>query len=164
MHERPAHAWTLEELARTARLSRTAFAENFKRVVGETPIAYLTRWRMTLATHKPSEKGPNVGCSGAPYRLRVPKRLLCCFQKVLRHICKEVCGCETVHFITQVRRTLFFTRWPALPQITSVLFWTFGVVPPISLRRRWRVIGGFRSAALRSGRPTMIMVVFKPGD
>ncbi len=45
-------------------------------------------------------EGANVGCSGAPYRIRVPKRLLCCFQKVLRHISKEVCGCETVHFIT----------------------------------------------------------------
>ena len=61
MHERPAHAWTLEELARTAGLSRTAFAQNFKRVVGETPIAYLTRWRMTLATHKLSENGQTLG-------------------------------------------------------------------------------------------------------
>ncbi len=61
MHERPAHAWTLEELARVAGLSRTAFAQNFKRVVGETPIAYLTGWRMTLATHKLSEKGQTLG-------------------------------------------------------------------------------------------------------
>lgn len=61
IHERPAHAWTLEELARTAGLSRTAFAQNFRRVVGETPIAYLTRWRMTLATHKLREKGQTSG-------------------------------------------------------------------------------------------------------
>ncbi len=61
MHERPAHAWTLDELARIAGLSRTAFAQNFKRVVGETPIAYLTRWRMTLATHKLREKGQTLG-------------------------------------------------------------------------------------------------------
>ena len=55
MHERPAHPWTLEELARAAGLSRTTLAEKFRRVVGETPIAYLTRWRMTLATHKLSD-------------------------------------------------------------------------------------------------------------
>ena len=52
MHERPAHAWTLEELARAAGLSRTALALRFREVVGQTPIAYLTRWRMTLAAHK----------------------------------------------------------------------------------------------------------------
>ena len=52
MHERPAHAWTLEELARAAGLSRTTLAQTFRSVVGETPIAYLTRWRMTLAGQK----------------------------------------------------------------------------------------------------------------
>ena len=61
MHEHPAHAWTLEELARAAGLSRTAFAQIFKTVVGETPMAYLTRWRKTLAAHKLSEKGQTLG-------------------------------------------------------------------------------------------------------
>ncbi len=61
MHERPAHAWTLEELAHTVGVSRTAFAQNFKRVVGGTPIAYLTRWRMTLAAHRLREGGQTLG-------------------------------------------------------------------------------------------------------
>ena len=61
MHEHPAHAWTLEELARAAGLSRTALAQNFKRVVGETPIAYLSRWRMTLAAHRLMEEGDTLG-------------------------------------------------------------------------------------------------------
>ncbi len=52
IHERPAHAWTLEELAHAAGLSRTALAQFFKKTVGETPIAYLTRWRMTLAAQR----------------------------------------------------------------------------------------------------------------
>ena len=56
MHERPAHAWTLEELARAAGLSRTAFALRFKQQVGETPIAYLTRWRMNLAAKRLAER------------------------------------------------------------------------------------------------------------
>ena len=52
IHEEPARAWTLEELARLAGMSRTAFAQTFKRSVGETPMAYLTRWRMTLAASR----------------------------------------------------------------------------------------------------------------
>ena len=56
LHERPAHAWKLEELAHAAGLSRTVLAQKFRRVVGETPIAYLTRWRMTLAANRLSEK------------------------------------------------------------------------------------------------------------
>ena len=49
MHQRPAHRWTLNELARKAGMSRSIFAQRFRDKVGETPIAYLTRWRMILA-------------------------------------------------------------------------------------------------------------------
>ena len=36
------------DLAAQAGLSRSAFADRFRNRVGETPIAYLTRWRMML--------------------------------------------------------------------------------------------------------------------
>lgn len=49
MHERPAHAWTMVDLAREAALSRSAFFERFKRKVGVAPMAYLLAWRMALA-------------------------------------------------------------------------------------------------------------------
>lgn len=49
MHSNPAHAWTLQELASVAAMSRSTFAQRFRERVGETPIAYLTRWRMMLA-------------------------------------------------------------------------------------------------------------------
>ena len=52
MHGNPAHGWTLEELARSTGLSRTVFAKRFRKTVGETPIAYLTRWRLTLAAER----------------------------------------------------------------------------------------------------------------
>ena len=45
----PEHAWTLENLAREAGLSRAAFARNFSASVGEPPHSYLTRWRMGIA-------------------------------------------------------------------------------------------------------------------
>ena len=50
MHERPAQAWTLDELAHTANSSRSVLAERFQELVGEPPMHYLTRWRMVLAT------------------------------------------------------------------------------------------------------------------
>ena len=49
MHADPARRWTLDELAAEAGMSRSIFAQRFRERVGETPIAYLTRWRMMLA-------------------------------------------------------------------------------------------------------------------
>ncbi|WP_028206031.1 AraC family transcriptional regulator [Paraburkholderia nodosa] len=52
MHAEPARHWRLEELARIAGLSRTIFAQRFKRLVGETTMSYLMHWRMLLATNR----------------------------------------------------------------------------------------------------------------
>ncbi|MBV6699472.1 AraC family transcriptional regulator [Kitasatospora aureofaciens] len=49
IHEAPATAWTVESLADRSGLSRAAFARRFATMVGEPPMAYLTRWRMTTA-------------------------------------------------------------------------------------------------------------------
>ena len=49
MHADPAHRWTLDVLAGRAGLSRSTLAQRFREKVGETPIAYRTRWRMMLA-------------------------------------------------------------------------------------------------------------------
>jgi len=49
MHEAPARAWTVEELARAAALSRSGFFHRFTREVGLAPMAYLQNWRMALA-------------------------------------------------------------------------------------------------------------------
>lgn len=51
LHERPAHAWTLEELARAAGTSRSVLAERFQGLVGTPPMQYLTQWRMLLAAN-----------------------------------------------------------------------------------------------------------------
>lgn len=52
IHAEPARHWTLDELARIAGLSRTVFAQRFKRLVGATTIHYLTRWRMLIAADR----------------------------------------------------------------------------------------------------------------
>lgn len=49
MHEDPRHGWTVPELARLSLMSRAAFARNFERSLGQTPMQYLTEWRLTLA-------------------------------------------------------------------------------------------------------------------
>ncbi|MBD2893572.1 IS5 family transposase IS4811 [Actinomadura sp. RB99] len=49
IHEEPGRPWTVEALGRCAGLSRAAFARRFAALVGEPPLAYLTRWRMTTA-------------------------------------------------------------------------------------------------------------------
>ena len=51
LHKSPAHAWTLEELARTAGTSRSVLAERFQQLVGSSPMQYLTQWRMLLASN-----------------------------------------------------------------------------------------------------------------
>ncbi|QIB64214.1 AraC family transcriptional regulator [Kineobactrum salinum] len=49
MHGDPARSWTVEELAKKAALSRSAFFERFTRAVGLPPMEYLLAWRMALA-------------------------------------------------------------------------------------------------------------------
>jgi AraC-like DNA-binding protein/mannose-6-phosphate isomerase-like protein (cupin superfamily) len=50
IHVEPSTPWTVATLAKRASLSRSAFAAKFSSVVGESPLEYLTRWRMSLAT------------------------------------------------------------------------------------------------------------------
>lgn len=49
MHESPAQAWTVAQLAKEAALSRSAFFERFSHTVGVTPMDYLLSWRMAMA-------------------------------------------------------------------------------------------------------------------
>lgn len=49
VHEAPGESWTLQTMAREANMSRSAFAARFKDVVGQTPVDYLTEWRLTIA-------------------------------------------------------------------------------------------------------------------
>ncbi len=49
IHGNPAHRWTLQTLAERAGMSRSGFAQRFKETVGQSPMDYLTRWRMLLA-------------------------------------------------------------------------------------------------------------------
>lgn len=49
MHQKPEYNWSLEDLAQQAGMSRTAFAQRFHTLAGQTPMHYLTIWRMQKA-------------------------------------------------------------------------------------------------------------------
>ncbi len=49
MHGDPSRSWTVEELAKKAALSRSAFFVRFTCAVGLPPMEYLLAWRMALA-------------------------------------------------------------------------------------------------------------------
>ena len=65
LHARPAHPWTLEELARTIASSRSVLAERFTRIVGVAPMLYLTRWRLQLAAERLARGSAKVAAIGA---------------------------------------------------------------------------------------------------
>ena len=49
LHDDVARRWTVADLARTAGMSRAAFAERFTRTVGMPPMEYLLEWRIAIA-------------------------------------------------------------------------------------------------------------------
>lgn len=49
IHSNPSHPWTLINLSAKVGISRAALARRFHDVVGESPMAFLTQWRLALA-------------------------------------------------------------------------------------------------------------------
>jgi AraC-like DNA-binding protein len=48
LHDDPSRDWTVEDLARKVGLSRTRFAERFRHFIGDSPMAYLKKWRLKV--------------------------------------------------------------------------------------------------------------------
>jgi AraC-like DNA-binding protein len=65
IHGQPAKPWTLAELAQEVGLSRSVFADRFAHYVGISPMHYLGRWRMQLATRRLALPGVTVAQAGA---------------------------------------------------------------------------------------------------
>lgn len=49
LHRAPERKWTVGDLAAAAAVSRSLLDDRFRRVLGSSPIHYLTRWRMHVA-------------------------------------------------------------------------------------------------------------------
>ena len=67
MQDRPWHDWTVVELAETAALSPSAFARQFRKLVGASPMAHLARLRMDRAAQMLS--GPDAKVADVARRL-----------------------------------------------------------------------------------------------
>lgn len=65
IHSKPAHPWTVEELASAVGLSRSALAERFTGLIGQPPMQYLTRWRLQLAANLLRTSNRNVASVAA---------------------------------------------------------------------------------------------------
>ncbi|MFV0126515.1 AraC family transcriptional regulator [Streptomyces sp. HMX112] len=57
IHRDPGHSWTVRDLAASVGLSRTTFAARFRACVGQSPMAYLTWWRLSTASRLLRETG-----------------------------------------------------------------------------------------------------------
>lgn len=65
MHRDLSSSWTVATLAKEAGLSRTAFAVRFARSVGQTPMSYMTMWRMLWAAKYLDRGGTTVAEAAA---------------------------------------------------------------------------------------------------
>lgn len=55
IHHTPQHPWSVQNLSEIACMSRSSFADIFKRKTGQSPMEYVTHWRMQIAALKLKE-------------------------------------------------------------------------------------------------------------
>lgn len=61
IHADACRRWSVDELARRAGMSRSAFAAQFAEIAGEPPMRYIARWRLTVADELIRSGGISVG-------------------------------------------------------------------------------------------------------
>ncbi|HUC16137.1 MAG TPA: AraC family transcriptional regulator [Acetobacteraceae bacterium] len=93
MHADPARHWTLRALGEQAGMSRSVFALRFKEVVGETPMQYLSRWRMLLACDRLEHAGDPVSAIADALGYESESAFSTAFKRVMgsspRQYCRE---------------------------------------------------------------------------
>jgi AraC-like DNA-binding protein len=73
IYDAPRQPWTVASLAASAGVSRALFARRFAELVGESPMAFLTDWRLTVAADLLREPSATLGSVarqvgyGSPY-------------------------------------------------------------------------------------------------
>ncbi|MGO6671607.1 AraC family transcriptional regulator [Rhizobium leguminosarum] len=91
MHADPAFRWTLQELADRAGMSRSKFALRFREIAGETPMEYLVRWRMLLATDKLENSGDSIAMIAIAVGYESESAFRTAFKRIMgytpRHFC-----------------------------------------------------------------------------
>merc|ERR1711879_858806 len=80
IHDNPSRNWCIELLSAEAGLSPSRFAELFRQQVGMPPLAYLRRWRLTLAKQD-IERGERVQRVASKYCYNSTEALSRAFSK-----------------------------------------------------------------------------------
>jgi AraC family transcriptional regulator, alkane utilization regulator len=65
VHENPTRRWTVDDLARQAGTSRTVLADRFRSLMGQTPMDYVTGWRMQIAAGRLRDGRDSIGMIAA---------------------------------------------------------------------------------------------------
>jgi len=58
IHQSPQEHWTLESMSELAFMSRSKFAEEFRKIIGQTPGDYLIDWRISVAQNEMKKGKP----------------------------------------------------------------------------------------------------------
>ena len=90
LHKDVAANWTVETLAAAAGMSRSAFALRFKEKVGQSPLDYLTRWRMLLAGDRLANTGDPVSVIALSLGYESESAFSTAFKRVM--------GCSPRHY------------------------------------------------------------------
>jgi AraC-like DNA-binding protein len=90
MHADPSHRWTLPELAQRAGMSRSTFALKFKETVGDSPLEYLTRWRMLRAGDRLAHSGDPISAIALSLGYTSESAFSTAFKRVM--------GCSPRHY------------------------------------------------------------------
>ncbi|WP_419826136.1 helix-turn-helix domain-containing protein [Sphingomonas sp.] len=107
MHTEPARRWTVQGLAEHAGMSRTSFAVRFKRRVGSSPMEYLTRLRMLLASDRPATSDQAISVVAEAFEYEFESAFSSAFK---RHL-----GCSPRRFATGATRKTDFKQRAAAP-------------------------------------------------
>jgi AraC-like DNA-binding protein len=82
IHRAPARDWTVARLARETGRSRSGFAAAFTATLGQTPLAYLTRWRMTVAASLLRETNLSITAVAQRVGYRNPYAFATAFRRI----------------------------------------------------------------------------------
>jgi AraC-like DNA-binding protein len=82
MHRDPGQPWTVAGLAAELGVSRAALARRFQEVVGESPMKFLTTWRLALAADMLCEPDVTVGTVAQKVGYSSPFALSAAFKRV----------------------------------------------------------------------------------
>jgi AraC-like DNA-binding protein len=82
LHQDPAHPWTLNHLSSKVGVSRAALARRFHDVVGQSPMAFLTEWRLALAADLLCEPDETLGTVAERVGYSSPYALSSAFKRV----------------------------------------------------------------------------------